>query len=84
MFLHIHIVICISNVEIVCVLLDFTQKKTNKSQLAYRRFLEHVANARGSWFLIRGAPLMVERSHQQRYKLVERHSWKSGAQDAKF
>ena len=27
---------------------------------------------------------LLERPHQQRYKAVERHSWKGGARDAKF
>ena len=37
-------------IEFVCVLLDFTKK------IIHREFLLYVANARGSWFLMKGAP----------------------------
>ena len=48
-FLCIHSILIIG---IVCVLLDST-----KTNLFYREFLEYVANADDSWFLMKGAPL---------------------------
>ena len=58
-FLHIHIVTCIFNFEIVHVLLEFT--KQQQKNLLYRGFLKYVTNARGSCFLLREAPPGVYR-----------------------
>jgi hypothetical protein len=49
--LHIHIVTYMLIIEIVCVLLDSKIKKT-----CVLGFLEYVANAHDSWFLMKGAP----------------------------
>jgi hypothetical protein len=50
--LHKLIITGISIIEIVRVFLDFT----TTTKLVYRDFSEYVANARGTWFLIKGAP----------------------------
>ena len=53
---HVHVVSCIFIIEIICVLLAFTEKrkkkkkKKKKKNLVYMGFLEYVANAHGSWF----------------------------------
>ena len=49
-----HIVTCIFIIDTVYVLFDYIPPK---KKLVYRRFLEYVANACGSWFLMKGAPL---------------------------
>ena len=53
--LRIHFVTCIAIIEIVHILLDFTPKEEDE-ELVYRGFLEYVVNARGSQFLMKGAP----------------------------
>ena len=47
----IHIVTCIFIIEYVHILLEFS-----KTTFVCRELLEYVANARGSWFLMKGAP----------------------------
>ena len=55
-------------IEIVLILLDFTpfpnkkpKTKNQKTKLVYRRFLQYVANARGSWFLVKD--VTTQRTH---------------------
>ena len=52
-FLCVHIVTCIFITEIVHVLLDLTKNKIKCT--LYIGVLEYVANARGSWVLMKGA-----------------------------
>lgn len=52
-FLRILIIICISTIEIVRVFLDFA---TTTKHVYIGICLEYVANAHGSWFLMKNAP----------------------------
>ena len=62
-FLCIQIVACNFIIEILCVFHDFINNNNKNREilfLVYWRFFEYVVNGCGSWFLVKGAPLIIE------------------------